>query len=67
MNNKKNIIEQFLKLHKEGENIKSLCTQFGICKSTAYNWIREYTPFPFDEANGFGLQAGSFTLFLYNK
>ena len=44
MNNKKNIIEQFLKLHKEGENIKSLCTQFGICKSTAYNWIREYTP-----------------------
>ena len=44
MNNKKNIIEQFLKLHKEGENIKSLCTQFGICKSTAYNWIREYAP-----------------------
>lgn len=44
MNNKKNIIEQFLKLHKEEENIKSLCTQFGICKSTAYNWIREYTP-----------------------
>lgn len=44
MNNKKNIIEQFLKLHSEGENIKSLCSQFGICKSTAYNWIREYTP-----------------------
>ena len=44
MNDKKKIIEQFLKLHSEGENIKSLCSRFGICKSTAYNWIREYTP-----------------------
>ena len=44
MNDKKKIIEQFLKLHCEGENIKSLCSRFGICKSTAYNWIRECTP-----------------------
>ena len=35
---------QFAHLHSMGWTIHDLCKKFGICKSTAYNWIRKYAP-----------------------
>ena len=34
----------FIVDYKRGVPIAELCRRFGICKSTAYNWIREYSP-----------------------
>lgn len=34
----------FMHLHSDGWSIPALCEKFGICKSAAYNWIRDYSP-----------------------
>ena len=34
----------FIVDYERGMSIAELCCRFGICKSTAYNWIREYSP-----------------------
>ncbi len=31
--------EDFINALANGTSVKDLCGQFGICKSTAYNWI----------------------------
>lgn len=36
--------DKFIALYQKTLNIHDLCEEFGICKSTAYNWIREYAP-----------------------
>lgn len=36
--------ELFLTCLNQNWTIPMLCERFGICKSTAYNWIREYSP-----------------------
>ena len=35
---------ELVKLRRAGWSVADLCKKFGICKSTAYNWIREYSP-----------------------
>ncbi|MBQ9501611.1 MAG: IS3 family transposase [Lentisphaeria bacterium] len=42
--NTKTVMPLFLSCHKQNWTIPMLCERFGICKSTAYNWIREYSP-----------------------
>ena len=34
----------FLTCCDKNWTVQMLCEQFGICKSTAYNWIRKYSP-----------------------
>ena len=31
-------------LYRAGTPVTALCKKFGVCKSTAYNWIQKYTP-----------------------
>ena len=42
--NEKREEKDFIALYKQLHSIFDLCQKFGICKSTAYNWIREYAP-----------------------
>jgi transposase InsO family protein/transposase-like protein len=35
---------EFIQLHTDGWSIPALCERFEISKSTAYNWIRDYSP-----------------------
>ena len=35
---------ELVKLRHAGWSVADLCKKFGVCKSTAYNWIREYSP-----------------------
>ena len=35
--------EDFINALANGTSVKDLCGQFGICKSTAYNWIKKYS------------------------
>lgn len=39
-----NTKNEFIQLFGSGWSIPALCEKFGICKSTAYNWILEYAP-----------------------
>ena len=41
---KRQIHTYFIVDYERGMSIAELCRRFGICKSTAYNWIREYSP-----------------------
>src|SRR5574344_1402515 len=38
------LVTDFVSFYTAGGTIRALCERFGICKSTAYNWIREYAP-----------------------
>ena len=38
------IHNKFIQARNAGVPIKELCQQFNICKSTAYNWIKLYSP-----------------------
>ena len=42
--NTETVVPLFLSYHKQNWTIPMLCERFGISKSTAYNWIREYSP-----------------------
>ena len=44
MDRKAEAISLLISLYKQNWTIPMLCERFGICKSTAYNWIREYSP-----------------------
>jgi hypothetical protein len=35
--------EDFINALANGTSVKDLCGQFGICKSTAYNWIKKHS------------------------
>ena len=35
--------EDFINALANGTSVKDLCGQFGICKSTAYNWVKKYS------------------------
>ncbi len=37
-------ITEFISLLNSGWSIPALCEKYDICKSTAYNWIRDYSP-----------------------
>lgn len=37
------IYQDFINALANGTSVKDLCGQFGICKSTAYNWIKKYS------------------------
>jgi transposase InsO family protein len=41
---KQHINTDFIIDYERGVSIVELCRRYGICKSTAYNWIREYSP-----------------------
>jgi len=38
------IHKKFIQAWENGVTEKELCKQFNICKSTAYNWIKLYSP-----------------------
>ena len=38
------IHNKFIQSWHTGVPVKELCKQFNICKSTAYNWIKLYSP-----------------------
>ena len=38
------IHKKFIQARNAGVPVKELCKQFNICKSTAYNWIKLYSP-----------------------
>ena len=38
------IQKKFIQAWENGVTGKELCKQFNICKSTAYNWIKLYSP-----------------------
>ena len=38
------IHKKFIQVRNAGVPVKELCKQFNICKSTAYNWIKLYSP-----------------------
>ena len=38
------IHKKFIRSWENGVPVKELCEQFNICKSTAYNWIKLYSP-----------------------
>ena len=44
MGRKTETISLLISLYEQNWTIPMLCERFGICKSTAYNWIREYSP-----------------------
>ena len=35
---------ELVALYRAGTPVATLCQKFGVCKSTAYNWIQKYTP-----------------------
>ena len=41
---RRDIHADFIINYERGVPIAELCRRFGICKSTAYNWIRKYSP-----------------------
>ena len=43
-NKMEGIHNKFIQSWHAGVPVKELCKQFNICKSTAYNWIKLYSP-----------------------
>ena len=39
-----NIHKKFIQARENGVTVKELCSHFNISKSTAYNWIKLYSP-----------------------
>ena len=42
--NKEKDKAELVVLYRAGTPVTALCKKFGVCKSTAYNWIQKYTP-----------------------
>ena len=43
-NKMENIHNKFIQEKNKGVTVKELCSHFNISKSTAYNWIKLYSP-----------------------
>ncbi len=41
---KESVQKRFIKQYSSGKKVSELCKKFGICKSTAYNWIKVFAP-----------------------
>ncbi|MBR3688151.1 MAG: helix-turn-helix domain-containing protein [Lentisphaeria bacterium] len=35
---------ELVSLYRAGTPVQTLCERFGVCKSTAYNWIKKFSP-----------------------
>ena len=35
---------ELVALYRAGTPVEVLCKRFGVCKSTAYNWIKKFSP-----------------------